>query len=53
MGLAPRGIDPLSDIHHLATDFDRVEHAGNPNNTGPLAPGGHHAPAPILIDSPR
>jgi hypothetical protein len=34
MGLAPPGIDPLSDIHHLATDFDRVEHGGNTNNVG-------------------
>jgi hypothetical protein len=32
MDLVPRGIDPLSDIHHSATDFDRVEHAGNSNN---------------------
>jgi hypothetical protein len=53
MGLVPRGIDPLSDIHHLATDFDRVERAGNSNNMGTRAPGGHHAPVPILIDSPR
>jgi predicted ester cyclase len=33
-GLVPRGIVPLSDIHHFVTDFDRVEHAGNSNNMG-------------------
>src|SRR4051812_10702761 len=53
MDLVMRGIDPLSDIHHLATDFDRVEHAANSNNMGTRAPGGHHAPDSILIDSPR
>jgi steroid delta-isomerase-like uncharacterized protein len=46
-------MDPLSDIHHLATDFDRVEHGGNSNNAGTRASGGHHAPAPILMDRPR
>ncbi|WP_162249351.1 hypothetical protein [Rhizobacter sp. Root29] len=43
MRLVPCGIDTLSNIHHLATDFDRVEHAGNSNNPGTRAPGGHHA----------
>jgi predicted ester cyclase len=53
MDLVPRGIDPLSDIHHSATGFDRVEHARNSKNMGTREPGGHHAPGPILIDSSR
>jgi predicted ester cyclase len=53
MDLVPRGINPLSDIHHSATGFDRVEHAGNSKNMGTREPGGHHAPGPILIDSSR
>jgi hypothetical protein len=47
MGLVPRGMDSLSDIHLLATDLDRVEDAGRSNNLETWAPGGHHAQFPF------
>jgi hypothetical protein len=53
MGLVSRGIDPLSDIHHLETDFDRVEKTGNANNRGTQGAAGHHAPDSSPMDTSR